>query len=72
MLEFLLGRSGVFADTEAEHRYINQLREAAGAFDHLQSRRCGKFCNSEMRQHAWLSQSYLPVAHLVEIELLVE
>ena len=41
MLEFLLGRSGVFADTEAEHRYTNQVREAAGAFDHLQSRRCG-------------------------------
>jgi len=40
VLEFLLGRAGVFAGAEAEHRYVNQLREGGGAFDHLQSRRC--------------------------------
>ncbi|KAK9836326.1 hypothetical protein WJX81_005424 [Elliptochloris bilobata] len=39
VLEFLLGRSGAFADAEAEHRYANQLREAGGAFEHLQSRK---------------------------------
>jgi len=40
VLEFLLGRAGVFAGAEVEHRYVNQLREGGGAFDHLQSRRC--------------------------------
>ena len=65
MLEFLLGRGGVFADTEAEHRYVNQIREAAGAFDHLQSRKCGpagRPCGAEVERYAWLPQLHLPAA----------
>ena len=69
MLGFLLGRGGVFADREAQHRYINQLREAAGVFDHLQSRRCG-LAGPETVLAA--SVEVLPVVHLVESVLLAD
>ncbi|CAL8463661.1 g3195 [Coccomyxa elongata] len=39
VVEFLLARNGSFADEEAEHRYLNQLRVAGTAFDHLHSLR---------------------------------
>ncbi|BDA48469.1 Replication termination factor 2 [Coccomyxa sp. Obi] len=39
VVEFLLGRNGSFADEGAEHRYLNQLRVAGTAFDHLHSLR---------------------------------
>lgn len=39
VLEFLLGRAGHFADKDAEHRYVNQLRASGDAFDHLQAKR---------------------------------
>jgi len=35
VLEWLLARAGRFADEAAEHRYLNQLRTSAGAFDHI-------------------------------------
>ncbi len=53
MLEFLLGRAGVFAGAEAEHRYVNQLREGGGAFDHLQSRRCPACRIAQTRGEVW-------------------
>lgn len=39
VLEFLLARKHTFADEQAQHRYINQLREHGTALDHLTSTR---------------------------------
>lgn len=40
MLELLLARAGRFADEAAEHRYLNQLRTAGDAYDHIASLQC--------------------------------
>ncbi|KAL4451962.1 hypothetical protein ABPG75_007624 [Micractinium tetrahymenae] len=37
VLELLLARAGRFADEAAEHRYLNQLRTAGDAYDHIAS-----------------------------------
>lgn len=35
VLEFLLGKSGVFVDDESKHRFLNISSRAEGQFDHL-------------------------------------
>ncbi|KAL4422990.1 hypothetical protein ABPG77_005470 [Micractinium sp. CCAP 211/92] len=37
VLELLLARAGRFADEAAEHRFLNQLRTAGDAYDHITS-----------------------------------
>lgn len=37
VLEWLLAKAGHFSDEADAHRYINQLREAGDAFDHITS-----------------------------------
>lgn len=49
VLEFLLARNGYFADQEAEHRYLNQLRASGNAFDHLRTKNDVFAVNLEMR-----------------------
>lgn len=41
VLSFLLARAGSFDDEESVHRYANQLRLGAAAYEHLASLRCG-------------------------------
>lgn len=35
VVEFMLGKNGVFADDESKHRFLNINSRAEGQFDHL-------------------------------------